>query len=321
MQRITTASVTGQDLTGSSVDVLSIFAPPAGTAAYRLELQITNLDPAAVLRVTQEINGLTTDTDYELDGKQEILLRFEFFVNSTQSAIAVSVKDTATASDNVSWTYGVYRFDEQKIDQPSQFIPTSSTTPFFFKMSDSSLAAPDVKISKNGSAFASLSAGAQLSHVANGLWKITPTATDTSTEGPLIVRSIITTNATTPASVYTETQFAYHFVFTDPNIAEQVDEILQDDFADINTEAGFNRSGPGNVEWIATVNDADANPIEGARVWVTTDAAGEQTIAGFLATDDAGKCTFLLYTGVQYYLWARKAGKMQIKGDPFTVED
>jgi len=62
-----------------------------------------------------------------------------------------------------------------------------------------------------------------------------------------------------------------------------------------------NPSGSGSIEFTITVNNDDTgNPIAGASVWVTTDAAGTNVIAGTLATDAAGQVTFFLDAGTAY---------------------
>jgi hypothetical protein len=60
-------------------------------------------------------------------------------------------------------------------------------------------------------------------------------------------------------------------------------------------------AGAGSIEFTITVNNDDTgNPIAGASVWVTSDAAGTNVIAGTLATDAAGQVTFFLDAGTAY---------------------
>lgn len=49
-------------------------------------------------------------------------------------------------------------------------------------------------------------------------------------------------------------------------------------------------------------------PVADADIWITTDAAGNNVIAGTLQTDSAGKATFLLDAGVTYWRWVQKDG-------------
>ena len=59
-------------------------------------------------------------------------------------------------------------------------------------------------------------------------------------------------------------------------------------------------------------------PVDGAEVWVTTDVAGANTIAGTLSTNAQGNVTFLLDTGT-YYAWVRKSGFNFTNPTGFTV--
>ena len=60
-------------------------------------------------------------------------------------------------------------------------------------------------------------------------------------------------------------------------------------------------AGAGSISWEVEVL-VSAVPVAGAKVWVSTDAAGVLVAAGTLITDDFGKVTFLLDAGT-YYLW------------------
>ena len=76
--------------------------------------------------------------------------------------------------------------------------------------------------------------------------------------------------------------------------------------------------GPGAISHTVTVNSG-GNPVDGAEVWVTTDAAGNSVIAGTLVTDAFGRVTFTLDAGT-YYLWAQKAGVNFTNPVSFEVE-
>ena len=45
-----------------------------------------------------------------------------------------------------------------------------------------------------------------------------------------------------------------------------------------------------------------STPLSGAEVWVSTDTAGSNVVAGTLTTDDFGEVTFMLDAGT-YYFW------------------
>jgi hypothetical protein len=245
----------------------------------------------------------------------------DVFMLSTQSAINLQVTDTSGLSTAANWNYFLWRLDHTLVDQPDQLVPNGSVLPILFRGSGSSTITPTITLSKNGAAFAAPAGTPAIAAVGNGLWKFTPEASDTSTNGPLAVKAVWATPATTPADVYSETQIAHHFVFADAaaTLQSAFEAAMAAAIDDANLDVGFNRSGPGATEWTATIDDIDAEPIQGARVWVTSDADGDDTIAGYLTSDDDGKCLFLLDQGGTYYLWAKHSGKMQIAGQQFTV--
>jgi len=49
-------------------------------------------------------------------------------------------------------------------------------------------------------------------------------------------------------------------------------------------------------------------PVDGAAVWISTDFAGNNIVAGKLFTDSEGKVTFMLEAGITYYAWTQRAG-------------
>lgn len=63
--------------------------------------------------------------------------------------------------------------------------------------------------------------------------------------------------------------------------------------------------GPGGTETTIYVEDGSSNPIQGVEVWLTTDSAGTNTIAGTIITDNFGNATFYLDAGT-YYVWKQK---------------
>ena len=76
-------------------------------------------------------------------------------------------------------------------------------------------------------------------------------------------------------------------------------------------------AGPGAIAWVVEVDDG-ADPIEGAHVWVSTDAAGSNVVAGSLITDSFGRVTFMLDAGT-YYATIRKDGFNPVIADSFVV--
>ena len=75
--------------------------------------------------------------------------------------------------------------------------------------------------------------------------------------------------------------------------------------------------GSGSTSHEVTVNVA-GSPEAGVDVWVSTDSAGTNVVAGTLVTDAFGKATFMLDPGT-YYLWAQKAGSNFTNPTSFTV--
>lgn len=62
-------------------------------------------------------------------------------------------------------------------------------------------------------------------------------------------------------------------------------------------------TGSGSESTTITIDDG-SNPVEGAAVWVSTDAAGSNVVAGTLYTNTFGRVTFLLDPG-DYYRWVQ----------------
>jgi hypothetical protein len=76
-------------------------------------------------------------------------------------------------------------------------------------------------------------------------------------------------------------------------------------------------AGAGATPWVLTIGDGE-DPIEGASVWVSTDAGGDNVVAGPLISDSFGDVTFLLDAGA-YYAWVRSDGFNPELSSEFTV--
>lgn len=77
-------------------------------------------------------------------------------------------------------------------------------------------------------------------------------------------------------------------------------------------------SGAGAISWTYTLTDSDdGTPIDGAEVWVTTDAAGEDVVASG-STNSFGVVTFMLDAGA-YYFWRKCSGYNFVNPDQGTV--
>jgi hypothetical protein len=79
-------------------------------------------------------------------------------------------------------------------------------------------------------------------------------------------------------------------------------------------------AGPGADSCTMTItNTTTGFPSSNADVWISTDAAGDNVVAGTLSTNSQGKVTFLLDAGVTYYLWKEKLGEEPIIGQSFVA--
>lgn len=77
--------------------------------------------------------------------------------------------------------------------------------------------------------------------------------------------------------------------------------------------------GPGADSVTITINNQAGDPVADADVWISSDPAGSNVIAGTLQTDSEGTATFLLDAGSHYYLWAQKDGMLSKHGELFTA--
>ncbi len=76
--------------------------------------------------------------------------------------------------------------------------------------------------------------------------------------------------------------------------------------------------GSGSIEKTITVCDNSSNPLDGVAVWVSTDIAGTNVVAGKSYTDAFGNVTFMLDAGT-YYGWQQLAGYNFTNPTSFTV--
>lgn len=70
---------------------------------------------------------------------------------------------------------------------------------------------------------------------------------------------------------------------------------------------------------LTITNSGTMLAIADADVWVTSDSAGTNTVAGTYQTDSDGQVTVLLDDGNSYYLWVQKDGINQISAHHFTA--
>jgi len=87
----------------------------------------------------------------------------------------------------------------------------------------------------------------------------------------------------------------------------------------INLEAPDSTVGAGSLAFTVTVTDSiTALPLAGASVWVTTDVAGANVVAGTATTNALGVVVFYLDPG-PYYLWVQHEGYTGTNPTSITV--
>ena len=76
--------------------------------------------------------------------------------------------------------------------------------------------------------------------------------------------------------------------------------------------------GPGALSCTWTQKDDEENPMDNVQIWISTDEAGNNVIAGTLITDANGEVTFMLDEGT-YYVWRERAGYNFINPQTWSV--
>lgn len=76
--------------------------------------------------------------------------------------------------------------------------------------------------------------------------------------------------------------------------------------------------GSGALSCTWTQKDDGGNPMDNVQVWITTDEAGANVVAGALLTDASGEATFMLDAGT-YYVWREKGGYNFTNPQTWTV--
>lgn len=100
---------------------------------------------------------------------------------------------------------------------------------------------------------------------------------------------------------------------TTPTETPQADSVL-----DLLDTTATGATGAGSVTKNLIVHSVSAAPIDGVAVWITTDSAGNNVVAGTKHTDALGKVTFQLDPGT-YYAWRQKSGVNFTNPQMFTV--
>ena len=153
------------------------------------------------------------------------------------------------------------------------------------------IAQADIQISKNGGGFSQTSALAPVTtHDSDGWYQCPLTATDTGTLGTLTVQ--VTMAGALP--VWQD------FTVVTANVYDSL--VGGTDLLEVSM------GGAGADAVTLTIRTDAGVVIADADVWITTDAAGANVVAGTLQSDDVGEITFMLDAGVTYYCWRQKAG-------------
>lgn len=84
--------------------------------------------------------------------------------------------------------------------------------------------------------------------------------------------------------------------------------------------SGGGISGPGASPCTLVIEAPAGRAVADADVWVSSDAAGAQVVAGTLQTNSVGRVRLLLDDGVTYYLWMQKDGINSILGQQFIAQ-
>jgi hypothetical protein len=322
MRLIASGTAANQDIANTYVTVATLPRPACDSARYLLEIRLLGVGTGNEMSIRRTIGAnvyfdpLLPDT-----GQDTVVLEVNGSVYTTAEDIIIAVADQAVGSgaSDVSWAWLLYRTDEPQLPQPDYLVPLNSTTvPLLFRMGQAAGATtPVVSLSKNGAAFAT--AAGVVSSIGNAWYMLTPTAADTSTEGPLILKAVQTgaAGANSVVTVYSTFQ-----VFSDTAAAEFANaaaELLAEDFDEMAAliESVGVPSGLA-VEWEIRVEDSDGDPVDGADVWITEDEEGEGAAIDRATSNALGKAIVLLDPGT-YYAWAQKGGKMHVEAYEFTV--
>ncbi len=81
---------------------------------------------------------------------------------------------------------------------------------------------------------------------------------------------------------------------------------------------GSDTGGSGALSCTWTQKDDGDQPMDNVQVWITTDEAGTNVVAGTLITDASGEVTFMLDAGT-YYVWRERGGYNFTNPQTWTV--
>ena len=151
-----------------------------------------------------------------------------------------------------------------------------------------------IKVTKNGTVGAA-DASSTLTHDHTGKYKYAAVdGDDFDTLGEVVFSLNSGTNAMAPV----------RFQVLPANVYDSL--VSGSDLLDVNAS----QLGAGADTVTLTLKDEDTGlAVADADVWVTSDIAGTDVVAGTVQTDSAGETTLYLDAGVTYYRWAQKDGK------------
>lgn len=181
----------------------------------------------------------------------------------------------------------------------------------------------DFSVSTDGGAYSSLSSTPTVTPAASGIVEINLAASEVG-NGHFTVKIKDDVGAEWKTMLYHES-VGSEVVVDNAAIADAVwDEVLTDHLlagstGDALKEAlDHSNTGSGSISHTITVCDNSGNPLDGVAVWITTDSAGTNIVAGTSYTDTFGNVVFMLDAGA-YYGWQQLAGYNFTNPTSFTV--
>lgn len=104
------------------------------------------------------------------------------------------------------------------------------------------------------------------------------------------------------------------------SLGKAVADILEDTGTTLPASIALVGGSAGAGASVVTITwTSGGNPVADGDVWITSDAAGANVVAGTLQTNSNGKATFMLDAGSTYFLFAQKDSINSIRGQSFTA--
>jgi hypothetical protein len=166
----------------------------------------------------------------------------------------------------------------------------SQTAPATFQ-ANPTLATGDVKVSKDGGAYANITTLPSVTPSSSKSVKVQLSSTEMNADEVIVLFSDAAGGEWCDKLVTIRTSL------------RQIDDLVTGGAGALTRTIGVTVAG---------------NPLEGASVWVSTDAPGVNVVAGPLTTTSGGIVTVLLDAGT-YYAWVQKDGYAAIAGQAITI--